>query len=111
AQAAVPVPQSKEALQPPARPARTVRRQAKPADLTPFMGQLFPGLTNLDLSQGMTREQGAHLREGFQALAVQGAPAVEAIHEFLDKNMDLAFGGEAAESAGAASLCAGLLDT
>jgi hypothetical protein len=50
------------------------------------MGQLFPGLTNLDLT-------------------------VAAIHEFLDRNLDLAFGGEAAESAGAASLCAGLLDT
>ena len=108
---AAPVPQRDEAVPPPARPARTVRRPARPAELTPLVQQLFPGLTNLDLSQGITREQAAEFRQGFQALAAQGAPAVAGIREFLDRNLDLGFGGEAAESAGAASLCAGLLDT
>ena len=75
------------------------------------MRQLFPSLTNLDLSQGLTKEQAAQFQQGFQALAAQGAPAVAGIGEFLDKNLDWVFGGETAESAGAASLRAGLLDS
>jgi hypothetical protein len=110
AEVAAPVPKPQAALQPPARPARTVRRPAQSADLAPLVQQLFPGLTNLDLSQGTAREQAAQFRQGFEALAAEGAPAVEAIREFLDKNLDLGFAGEAAEAAGAASLCAGLLD-
>jgi hypothetical protein len=111
AQVAAPVPQRQEAVQPPARPATAAVRPAQPADLTPLVRQLFPSLTNLDLSQGLTKEQAAQFQQGFQALAAQGAPAVAGIGEFLHKNLDWVFGGETAESAGAASLRAGLLDS
>jgi hypothetical protein len=109
-QAGAPARQRKEAVEPSGRPAAIAKRPAQPAELAPLVRQLFPGLTNLDLSHGITGEQAVQFRQGFQALAAQGAPALPAIREFLDRNLDLAFGPEAADSAGAASLRAGLLD-
>src|SRR6266478_1119411 len=83
----------------------------QPADLSPYLRQLFPGLTGLDLIHGsITEEQASQLKQGFQALAAQGAGAIPAIREFLDKNLDLSFGKENAEAAGAPSLRVGLLE-
>ncbi len=80
-------------------------------DPTSYLRQLLPGLTNLDFGrEPITREQAAQLKQGLQALAAQGAAAVPAIRQFLEQNVDLSFGKEGAESAGAASLRVGLLD-
>ncbi len=80
-------------------------------DPTSYLRQLLPGLTNLDFGrEPITREQAAQLKQGLQALAAQGAAAVPAIRQFLEQNVDLSFGKEGAESAGAAALRVGLLD-
>ena len=85
---------------------------AQPIDPTPYARQLFPGLSNLDLSHGpVTREQAAQLKQGFQALTAQGAGALPAIRRFLEQNVDVSFGKDGAESAGVPSLRAGLLES
>jgi len=54
--------------------------------------QLVSLLTQLDLSRGpMTAEQAAAWKQNLQQLTAQGAAAVPAIREFLEKNMDMSF--------------------
>src|SRR5260370_6531743 len=92
-------------IMPPTSTVPTAASAAQPLELAPYLRQLFPGLTRLDLNHGSsTQEQAAPLKQGFQALAAQGAGAIPAIREFLDKNLDLSFGKENAEAAGAPSL-------
>ena len=61
-------------------------------------------------SGGVTPAQAKQFSEGFRQLASEGAAAVPAIGEFLEKNQDLGFGEGGAKLAGVSSLRAGLLE-
>src|SRR6266404_3004501 len=94
------------------KPPTSVTPSTQPTDPTPYARQLFPGLTGLDLRNGMvTKEQAGQLKQGLQALIAQGSSGIPAIRRFLEQNVDVSFAKEAAESAGAPSLRAGLLES
>jgi hypothetical protein len=67
----------------------------------------------LQFAEGKLRpEQAAQLREHLNALAEEGAAAIPAIRQFLDRNQDIEFDPSGGASVGGcASLRAGLLDT
>ncbi len=73
--------------------------------------QLVSQMTQADLGRGvLSPEQAQQLKQQLKQLIAQGAVAVPAIREFLEKNQDLAFGPEAAKTVGFPSLRAGFLD-
>jgi len=78
-------------------PERTVP-SAQPApprqEPSPYTRQLVAGLTQLDLRSGiMTPEQATQWKQGLQAVVQQGAAAVPAIRELLERKQDLNFAG------------------
>jgi hypothetical protein len=74
--------------------------------------QLLQRLSQLDSNQSkITPEQAAAFRQNLKELATQGAAALPAIRQFLEKNQDLAFDGDATSQIGYSSLRAGLFDT
>lgn len=79
---------------------------------TPFTRQLVTSLTQLDIRGGaVTPEQAVQWKQGMQQLVQQGAAAVPAIREFLEKNLDLRFDGvQGGNVNGYPSLRAGLFD-
>ena len=81
-------------------------------EATPLTQQMVASLTQLDLRRGaVTPEQAAQWKQGLQQLVAQGASAVPAIRDFLEKNLDLRFDGLAGGNvAGYSSLRAGLFD-
>src|SRR5260370_12281600 len=99
-------------------PARIAARNEMPPGASPeaaaspaSAGQLVASLTQLNLSQGrLTAQQGQQIKQRLQQLAAQGAAAVPAIREFLEKNQDLSFGEDGAKLAGVPSLRGGLLE-
>jgi hypothetical protein len=78
----------------------------------PYTRQLVAGLTQIDLKAGkMTPEQAGQWKQGLQQVIQQGAAAVPAIREFLERNQDLSFDGvKDGNLAGYPSVRAGLLD-
>ncbi len=77
-------------------PARTLAKRAKtPSELAAASSrakELVTQITQIDLSQGpITAEQAEKWKQALGELAEQGAAAVPAIHEFLEKNEDVAF--------------------
>ncbi len=79
---------------------------------TPQTQALVTRLSQLDVRNGaVTPEQAAAFKESLAELKQRGAESVPAIKEFLDKNLDLAFGGLAGgKDLGASSLRASLID-
>ena len=77
-----------------ASPKRTAPAVESPARIEPSAAtrQLVTSLTQIDLSQGpLNEEKVAAWKQNLQQLTAQGAGAVPAIREFLDKNLDLNF--------------------
>ena len=73
--------------------------------------QLIGHLSQLQIAGGkLTPEQGRQIQQSLQQLVAQGAAALPAIREFLDKNLDLPFGDNGSTLAGVSSLRAGLID-
>ena len=73
--------------------------------------QLLNNIAQFGLQQGsMTPDQANQIRQNFHSLVLQGAAALPAIREFLQKNQDLNFGAQASPLVGYGSLRAGLLD-
>jgi hypothetical protein len=73
--------------------------------------QLIGQLSQLQIAGGkLTAEQARQIQQSLQQLVAQGAAALPAIREFLDKNLDLPFGDNGSMLAGASSLRAGLID-
>jgi hypothetical protein len=59
------------------------------AQPTPYTQQLVAKLAQLDLSRGpISAEQAAQWKQGLKTLTEQGAAAVPAIREFLEKNLE-----------------------
>lgn len=75
--------------------------------------RLIQEMAMLQFADGKLRpEQAAQLREHLYALAEEGAAAIPAIRQFLDRNQDIDFDPSGGASVGGcASLRAGLLDT
>jgi hypothetical protein len=72
---------------------------------SPVTRAMVTTLTQLDLSQGpLTPEKAAEWKQNLQQLAGQGAAAVPAIREFLEKNLDLNFDATSAGLLGQSSL-------
>src|SRR5258708_5104360 len=74
--------------------------------------QIIGQLAQVDLSKGeLTSEQAQAMAQNLKKLAQQGAAAVPAIREFLDRNQDMIFEDvKGAKEVGYSSLRAGLLD-
>ena len=69
-----------------------VESSAPRIEPSPATRQLVTSLTQLDLSQGpLTAEKAGEWKQNLQQLTAQGAAAVPAIREFLEKNLDLNF--------------------
>ena len=85
---------------------------ALPADSLPSQ-QLIERLAQFNPNQSaITPEQATALRQNFQDLLGQGAAAVPAIKQFLEKNQDLTFDEAGSENqVGHSSLRAGLFET
>jgi hypothetical protein len=110
------------ARQGPVAPVQTtvpsVRKSATPADPatprpepSPFTRQLVGSLTQLDLSQGpLTQEKADLWKRDMQQLTSQGAGAVPAIREFLEKNLDLSFDATSAGMMGQPSMRLSMLE-
>jgi hypothetical protein len=73
--------------------------------------RLIGELTQLQIAGKLTPEQGQQIQRSLQQLVAQGAAALPAIREFLDKNLDLPFGDDGSKLAGVPSLRAGLIDS
>jgi hypothetical protein len=72
---------------------------------SPATRQLVTSLTQLDLRQGpLTPEKAAEWKQNLQQLTSQGAAAVPAIREFLEKNLDMNFDAGSAGLLGQSSL-------
>ena len=100
----VAVPSAKRAT-----PAEPAVPRAEPSAAT---RQLVTSLTQLDLSQGpLTPEKAAEWKQNLQQLSAQGAAAIPAIREFLEKNLDLNFDPASAGLVGQASLRMSFLET
>ena len=107
-------PANPNAALPPTRAAVTnlVSPSSKLPPPTPQTQALVARLSQLDVRNGaVTPEQAAAFKESLAELKQRGAESVPAIKEFLDKNLDLAFGGLAGgKDLGASSLRASLID-
>ena len=109
---AAPAPGSSGVISIPA-PARMAAEPELPRpEPTPFTRQLVAGLTQLDLRGGaVSPAQAAQWKQDLQQLVAQGATAVPAIREFLEKNLDLRFDGVTGGNVnGYSSLRASLFD-
>ena len=74
------------------RSAPAVETTAPRVEPSPATRQMVDALTQLDLRQGpLTPEKATEWKQGLQQLTSQGAAAVPAIREFLEKNLDLNF--------------------
>ena len=83
----------------------------KEAGSIEYAKELVSKLSQLDLSQGLSKEQAIELAQSFKQLAAQGTAALPAIREFLERNQDLSFNGVAGGNwIGYSSVRAGLLD-
>ncbi len=79
---------------------------------SPATRQMVTALTQLDLTQGpLTQEKAAEWKQNLQQLTAQGAAAVPAIREFLDKNLDLNFDAASGGLLGQPSLRMTFLET
>jgi len=94
---------------PPAPPAEAVEPRTV---ATPYTVQLLSGLTNLDLTQNpITPEQAEQWKNTLQSLTSQGAAAVPAIRDLLERNWEINFAGVAGgELLGQNSLRSALLN-
>jgi len=94
------------------RPVAAAAPAAPRPEPSAYTRQLVTGSTQLDLRSGaITPEQAGQWKEGLQQLAQQGAAAVLAVAEFLERNQDLRFDRiKDGTLAGYPSLLAGLLD-
>jgi len=78
---------------------------------SPMARQLMNSLFHLDQpGVPQTREQVAEWKTNLQQLVLQGAGAVPAIQEFLEKNVDLGFGREGSQALGYSSARAAMFD-
>ena len=78
---------------------------------SPYTRQLVNELVNLDPSGApLSPEQAAAWKQNLQSLIQQGAAAVPAIREFLEKNIDFAFGTAGAGALGYDSARAAMYD-
>jgi len=78
---------------------------------TPATRQLVTSLTQVDLSQGpLTPEKAANWKQNLQQLTAQGAAAVPAIREFLEKSLDQNFDNTTSNLLGQPSLRLSLMD-
>src|SRR5439155_6206586 len=75
--------------------------------------QVMGELVELSESRGpITREQAEQFKQNLEELVRQGAPSVQAIREFLQKNVDTDFGNiSGADQLGYSSFRAALFDT
>src|SRR5262249_41426308 len=65
-------------------------------DATALARQSLAALTQIDLSHGpLTDAQANAWKQNLQQLEKQGAPAIPAIREFLQKNLDIVFDNDA----------------
>src|SRR5207237_7151630 len=79
---------------------------------SPATRQLVNALTQIDLRQGpLTAEKAAEWKQNLQQLTAQGAAAVPAIREFLEKNLDLNFDSTSGSLLGQPSLRLSFLET
>jgi hypothetical protein len=73
--------------------------------------QVLEQLTQLKTNEGkLTPEQAEQIQQNLQQLVAQGATAIPAIREFLEKNQDWNFGKWPSGTPGAPSVRTGLLD-
>ncbi len=80
------------AVAPPAAPQPPLSPAPPRPEPSPYTRQLVNSLTQLDWARGpLTAEQAAEWKNSLQQLVQQGAAAVPAIREFLERNQDVAF--------------------
>ena len=80
-------------------------------DPSPYARQLVNNLVNLEpAAPPRTPEQIAAWKQNLQQLVQQGAVSLPAIQEFLEKNVDFAFGTEGARALGYSSARAAMYD-
>lgn len=105
------VPQQPETRRKPARPEPNANLGPRPSGDSAVARQVIASLSQIDLSQGnLTPAQGQYVRQAISQLVAQGAAAVPAIREFLEKNQDLSLGEAGSKLAGVPSMRAGLLE-
>jgi len=96
--APVPVPSVK-------RTTPVAENTAPRVEASPATRQMVEALTQMDLKQGpLTPEKAAEWKQNLQQLTAQGAGAVPAIRDFLEKNLDLNFDDASAALLGQQSL-------
>ncbi len=112
-QAGVPkLPAILQVAPPPAPPAQPAEAVEPRTVATPYTVQLLSGLTNLDLTQNpIPPEQAERWKNTLQSLTGQGAAAVPAIRDLLERNWEMNFVGVAGgELLGQTSLRSALLN-
>jgi hypothetical protein len=94
------------------RPASEAASAPARVEATPYTRDLVAGLAQLDLGSGkITQEQADQWKQALQTLTVQGAAAVPAIRDFLEKNLEFNFAGvEGGQWLGQPSLRTALLN-
>jgi hypothetical protein len=93
------------------RPAAGGQTPVARLEPSPMTRQLMNSLFHLDQpGVPQTREQVAEWKTNLQQLVLQGAGAVPAIQEFLEKNVDLGFGREGSQALGYSSARAAMFD-
>ena len=108
-------PESVSVLSPAARPNPVVANPA-PAVALPepsaYTQQLLANLTSLDLSRGtVTPEQAEFWKQEYAKLLKEGAGALPAIRQFMDKNMDVNFAAvQGGDQLGASSMRMAMID-
>jgi hypothetical protein len=96
--------------------APTAQSQAQPVPValpesTPATRQMVEGLVKLDTTNGvLSPEQASTWRTNLAQLISQGATALPAIREFLDKNLDIEFGGAGKQMLGYSSARLAMID-
>jgi hypothetical protein len=80
-------------------------------EATPATRQMVEGLVKLDTTNGvLSPEQASTWRTNLSQLISQGATALPAIREFLDKNLDIEFGGAGKQMLGYSSARLAMID-
>jgi len=96
--------------------APSAQPQAQPAlgsmpEATPATRQMVESLVKLDTANGvLSPEQASAWRTNLSQLISQGATALPAIREFLDKNLDIEFGGAGKQMLGYSSARLAMID-
>ena len=94
--------------------AAQIKAQPVPLDLpepTPATRQMVESLVKLDTTSGvLSPEQAATWRTNLAQLVSQGTAALPAIREFLDKNLDIEFGGAGKQMLGYSSARLAMID-